>query len=60
MNIVDVAIVMRRLQHIGYDMEGANALYGQLTGMAGPVINIPMALALSIALSMVPAIAAAK
>ncbi len=60
MNIVDVAIVMRRLQHIGYDMEGANALYGQLTGMAGPVINIPMALALSIALSMVPAIAAAN
>lgn len=60
MNIVDVAIVMRKLQSIGFTPEDANALYGQLTGMAGPVINIPMALALSIALSMVPAIAAAN
>ena len=60
MNIVDVAIVMRRLQGVGFSPENANALYGQLTGMAGPVINIPMALALSIALSMVPAIAAAN
>ena len=60
MNIVDVAIVMRRLQDVGFSPENANALYGQLTGMAGPVINIPMALALSVALSMVPAIAAAN
>lgn len=60
MNIVDVVIVMRRLQDIGFSLNEANALYGQLTGMAGPVINIPMALALSIALSMVPAIAAAN
>nr|WP_315020842.1 polysaccharide biosynthesis protein [uncultured Aminipila sp.] len=59
MNIADVVIVMRRLQSIGFTGEEANALYGQLTGMAGPVINIPMALALSMALSMVPAIAAA-
>ena len=59
MNVADVMIVMRRLQSIGYTGEEANALYGQLTGMAGPVINIPMALALSMALSMVPAIAAA-
>ena len=60
MNIVDVVIVMRRLQDIGFSLDQANALYGQLTGMAGPVINIPMALALSIALSMVPAVAAAS
>jgi stage V sporulation protein B len=60
MNIVDVIIVMRRLQGIGFSPDQANALYGQLTGMAGPIINVPMALALSIALSMVPAIAAAN
>lgn len=60
MNIADVVIVMRRLQTIGFSAKEANALYGQLTGMAGPVINVPMALALSMALSMVPAIAAAK
>ena len=44
MNIVDVTIVMRRLQDVGFSEANANALYGQLTGM-GPVINIPMALA---------------
>lgn len=59
MNVADVIIVMRRLQSIGFSGAEANALYGQLTGMAGPVINIPMALALSMALSIVPAIAAA-
>lgn len=60
MNIADVTIVMRRLQETGFTPEAANALYGQLTGMAGPIINIPMALALSIALSLVPSIAAAN
>ena len=60
MNIVDVIVVMRRLQGIGFSPDQTNALYGQLTGMAGPIINVPMALALSIALSMVPAIAAAN
>lgn len=60
MNIADVGIVMSRLQGIGFDYDTSNALYGQLTGMAGPIINIPQALALSIALSMVPAVAAAQ
>lgn len=60
MNIADVVIVMNRMQSIGYSYELSNALYGQLTGMAGPIINIPQALALSIALSMVPAVAVAQ
>jgi len=60
MNIVDVSIVMRRLQETGFSAAEANALYGQLSGMAGPIINIPQALAMSIALSLVPAVAAAK
>lgn len=60
MNIVDVILVMTRMQQTGFTGEEANALYGQLTGMAGPVINLPMALALSMALSMVPAIASAN
>lgn len=60
MNIADVVIVMTRMQGVGFTEVQANALYGQLTGLAGPVINIPMSLALSIALSIVPAIAAAK
>lgn len=60
MNIADVSIIMTRMQDTGFSEGNANALYGQLTGMAGPIINIPMALALSIALSLVPAIAAAN
>lgn len=60
MNIADVAITMQRLQDTGILEKEANNLYSLLTGFAGPVINIPMALALSIALSMVPAIAAAN
>ena len=60
MNLADLILVMKRLEGAGFNIEDANMMYGQLTGMAGPIINIPMALALSMALSMVPAIAAAK
>lgn len=59
-NLGDLLFVMSRLQDIGFTEKAANALYGQMTGMALPVVNIPMALALSMALSMVPAIASAK
>ena len=60
MNLADAFLVQRRLVFTGLDENAANALYGQLTGFAGPIINVPMALALSMALSMVPAIAAAS
>ena len=60
MNLADAILVIRRLKFTGLSEDAANALYGQLTGFAGPIINIPMALALSMALSMVPAIAAAN
>lgn len=61
MNLGDAIFVMNRLQDAaGFGYEGAKDLYGALTGFAAPVINIPMALALSMALSLVPAIAAAN
>ncbi len=60
MNIADVVLVIGRLKDLGFGEDYANGLYGQLTGLAGPVINIPMALALSVALSLVPAIARSK
>ena len=60
MNMADMMLVMGRLQAAGFHIDEANALYGQLSGLAGPVINIPMSLALSMALAMVPTIAAAK
>ncbi len=59
MNAIDVGIVMRRLQETGWTHEAANGLYGQLTGMAGPLINFPQVLTQAIAMSLVPAIAAA-
>ncbi len=59
MNTIDVGIVMRRLQESGFTKEAANSLYGQLTGMAGPLINFPQVLTQAIAMSLVPAVAAA-
>ena len=59
MNAIDVGIVMRRLVETGMTGEAANRLYGQLTGMAGPLINFPQVLTQAIAMSLVPAIAAA-
>lgn len=57
MNMGDVMIVINKLTDMGLD---GNTLYGQMSGLAGPIINIPQALALSMALALVPAIAAAK
>lgn len=59
-NLGDLFILMKRLSSSGFSIEEANIMYGQLSGMAGPIINIPMALALSMALALVPAIASAK
>lgn len=56
MNMIDLAIVMRRLQDIGYSAEVANELYGQLTGMAAPLINLPQIITVGLAVSLVPAI----
>ncbi len=59
MNTIDVGIVIRRLTETGWTREAANGLYGQLTGMAGPLINFPQVLTQAIAMSLVPAVAAA-
>jgi stage V sporulation protein B len=60
MNLADMIFVQQRLVFAGYSEDAALALYGQLSGFAGPIINVPMTFALSMALSMVPAIASAK
>ncbi len=58
MNNIDLAIVMRRLAEAGYTSAEANDLYGQLSGFATPLINFPQVLTQSIAMSLVPTIAA--
>ncbi|SHH51854.1 putative polysaccharide biosynthesis protein [Tepidibacter thalassicus] len=56
MNMLDAAIVMRRLQYAGFTYEKANSLYGQLTGMAATLINLPQVLTMALAMSLVPVI----
>lgn len=60
MDTIDVAIVLKQLQHIGYSEELANDLYGNLKGMASTLINLPQVLSVAIAISLVPAISKAN
>jgi stage V sporulation protein B len=54
-----MALILRRLQHIGYDTAGANALYGCYTTMAIPLFNLIPSLITSVALALVPSLTAA-
>ncbi len=58
-SLIDMAIVPRQLQAAGFDLEAARALYGQLTGMAGPIVYFPNVVALALSISLVPAISEA-
>lgn len=57
MGLLDSVIIMDRLQAAGYGYSTAVSLYGQLTQMAMPFINLPQVLTVSLAASLVPAIA---
>lgn len=59
MNMIDVQIVKSRLIDIGYSHQAAGTLFGELTGFAAPLINLPQVLIQAIAISLVPTIAAA-
>ncbi|MBQ9152168.1 MAG: polysaccharide biosynthesis protein [Clostridia bacterium] len=56
---VDLALILRRLQAVGYTPAEANALYGCYSTLAVPVFNILPSLTTSIALSATPALSAA-
>ncbi|OGO76737.1 MAG: hypothetical protein A2Y23_05690 [Clostridiales bacterium GWB2_37_7] len=56
MGLLDSMIIMDRLQAAGYSLESAVSMYGQLTQMAMPFINLPQVLTISLAASLVPAI----
>lgn len=57
--IVDLSVVPQRLHSAGFDTARATALYGQLTGMASPIVHIPTIITVSLAVSLVPAISEA-
>lgn len=56
-NMIDSMVVLRRLQSIGFSYEQANSLFGQLTGMAITLIQLPPVLTAALSMSIVPVIA---
>ncbi|KNF07809.1 polysaccharide biosynthesis protein [Gottschalkia purinilytica] len=56
---IDTVIIMKRLQEIGYTAQETTRLYGQLTGNAQTLINLPQALSIAVSMSLVPAISEA-
>ncbi|MCF6464552.1 putative polysaccharide biosynthesis protein [Clostridium sp. Cult2] len=60
MNSIDTLLVFKRLKSIGFSKEEANALYGQLTGHAQTLINLPLIFSTALGISLVPAVATAN
>lgn len=56
---IDLALILRRLQAVGYTASEATALYGCYSTLAVPVFNILPSLTTSVALSATPALSAA-
>ena len=56
MNTIDSAMVKERLMSGGFSYSDANSLFGQYSGMAATIINLPQAITVSIAMSIVPAV----
>lgn len=58
-NLIDVAVVVSRLEASGWDKNIAESMLGQLTSFAGSLINFPQVLTQAVAMSLVPLVAAA-
>ena len=56
---MDLGLILRRLQAVGFTASEANALYGCYSTLAIPVFNIIPSLTTSVALSAVPTLSAA-
>ncbi|MBR1396584.1 MAG: polysaccharide biosynthesis protein [Selenomonadaceae bacterium] len=57
---LDLMIVPQRLEVAGYSVHQATELFGYLTGMAVPLVNLATILTASLAVSIVPAISEAR
>ncbi|MGL5693535.1 MAG: putative polysaccharide biosynthesis protein [Peptostreptococcaceae bacterium] len=55
-NMMDNVIVIRRLVEGGFTSEQAVSLFGQLTGMAMAIVNLPSVVTAAIGMSLVPSI----
>ncbi|MFA5561889.1 MAG: polysaccharide biosynthesis protein [Eubacteriales bacterium] len=58
-NLIDLAVIMRRLQSIGLTEPESAALYGNYTTLVVPMFNLPAVLIYPIAYAMVPMLSAA-
>ena len=56
---IDLALILRRLQNVGYTASEATSLYGCYSTLVLPVFNILPSLTTSVALSATPALSAA-
>jgi len=57
MTLIDAVMVPSRLLKGGYTVEGITVLYGQLTGKAVTLMNVPLTFSVAMAASVIPAIA---
>ncbi len=57
--VIDMALIMRRLQDIGYTSVGANSIYGSYTTLAVPVFGLIPSLITPISLALVPRLSSA-
>jgi len=57
--IIDLVMILRRLQSIGYTEEAANAIYGSYSTLAVSMFNLPTSFVTPVALSLVPVLTAA-
>lgn len=59
MSLIDSMIVPERLLKAGFDISESTVLYGQLTGKAMTLANVPLALSIALCSTLVPIIAEA-
>lgn len=58
-NVIDLGMIMRRLQFIGYTPAQSASLYGNYTTLVVPMFNLPSVFVYAIAYAIVPAISSA-
>ena len=56
MQLIDAGVVPRRLLAAGFSQAEATGLYGQLSGMATPLINLPQMFTVALVASLIPSI----
>lgn len=59
MNVIDSVMVPQKLLQAGFDSRQAAILYGQLTGKAAVIVNVPLTLSAALCASVVPIISEA-